>query len=1304
MLAYLPQPQLEMDPDATPCQMPNRPRSTSDSRGLVGESEQTAKLPKIDKVEPPKSPPFAEPSEETQSVDEEAQHLLEKFLARSFSGSRPGSSGQPRRSPSSEPSGLKRTADGAQKTNLPRGQHAEQFVADSEVKVEDQILTDISDKDKIIPLLSDKKSSELPQTTKDEQVNNYDGKAQVLSIHSPNLDAKFVDDNVDVKKFISSNQHGGGSKQRDQKSPLSTAIQNATEKPYFSTPPTIKDFSEKPTLKIKKTSSLLRQTASQGRGQTTRENPRMSSSELSSCENQDRTPSRGPVRRSRRSHAAPVNYYARPPGFGSGKDFDNDYEGEMNDDTQDMKSTEPELLERTLSPEYYNDSLIPSADSSKQHIRIIHSSASLRIQRENLTTTIPEMFDGYVCYHPQSYRAICGQQCARLDLDNKPDGEIVHADLDDVEMTSLYCLMTGQYGKHIETEEISIQDLIIKEARQNFRSVSKMKQFARRVKRIYAIYRSLVNNIHDPEPEKLLWGHLNGNFSLLGKVNSSNSKELVRSISRWIADIYGFSKPSHLKGSARLQKVLETIGEEELSSLISQFPYVPPFGSRKTEDIENFLLDASDGCLSSSPSLLRALSPAISWQRGVCSSSDLLRDRELGRNVRKGSQNVSQRLRHQTTENMRVWKSWKGASNDILVLSWSPDGTRFAAGAAAQSDEHNMQYNRNNNLLLGDLTKSSLRELPDHRIPRPRPATLNSGPNSQYETYNTTDPNLYMSVSAVQWSRPDRLYTASYDNTVKVWDTSNEAQCINTLNHPGSVQVMDVSQNDIVATGCEVEPMLSLWSVSNNGFSQETLPVIKSRANKPLDLSPSSLSWGTGHAKDVLVAGFSSKDKEDSDDIPRDGHLAVWEVADGRSVELGVSPNAQNIFDVSWHPSLPIFATGSTVPIAARTAGLSRDARSLIRLYDPLRSKVNILLYECPALDINDVTFCPTNSNYITASCTNGLTYVWDCRNAANILHKLPHGSSLSELDPSLTREQADVGVRLALWRKPTNQFFTGSSDGVLKEWNIFRSPEDVLVRNVESFGQEIMSGAFSPDYMSLLVGDSCGALHVLSSAPFSRDGDTSMNFIGATEPRSTDSDPDVEDLGIRIARSSLASGRLSRHPIFGVGQGPNYDGPYASWARPASTPRNAMSVTPLNQAVQALQLDGPPVSTRRTLDANERKHVDVQIQLASIRNARRGINKRKRDVDEHSYGHSERRHSPISPPRTETTPIEEPTKGVSLVTFNDGDYSDDDDNNSEYYDRDSGDDQDSLSDVLQDDHWFPPNWAVDPNVRNSDV
>lgn len=570
----------------------------------------------------------------------------------------------------------------------------------------------------------------------------------------------------------------------------------------------------------------------------------------------------------------------------------------------------------------------------------------------------------------------------------------------------------------------------------------------------------------------------------------------------------------------------------------------------------------------------------------------LLRRRELG-------WPVNQQLQSSIIPDLKPFKSWKGASNDIVALAWSPDGTRFAAGATAQCDEHNMEYNRGNNLILGDLTTNSLKELPDHWVSRPL------GRSNQ----NMADGRLFMSVADIQWFE-DILLTASYDNTVKLWDATSHAntRCLKSLKHGSKVEVMDRSNfnHNILATAAE---SVGLWNIDNSTYSP--LEVGK----KDVVLVPASLEWGKIPAThQFLLAGMSEKDPEDHS-VPRNGLLAMWYATEAAMIPIQPVPSSQNVFDIKWHPSLPVFATAGSFG-HSRPSGTAKDARSVVRLYEPLIRKGCTMEFDCPALDINDITFCPFNTNYLTASCTDGITYVWDYRRPDQILHKLEHGEPLNQMDEFLSREQADVGVRLALWGGAMDQFYSGASDGILKRWNILQSPEDVLIHDVISFGEEIMCGVFSGDKSDLLVGDGAGGIHVLSSSPFSHlgeeeEGNRQMRFERATEP-CQDSESDSES-GVKAANLLLSSGQLTRHPIYGVGQGPYYNGPFAAWARPEGTPHDQLKQTPLNPGLQAHQLDGAPVRDRPGLSKDSQKDIQSQIQLARIRNMRWNESKRKR-------------------------------------------------------------------------------------------
>jgi hypothetical protein len=87
----------------------------------------------------------------------------------------------------------------------------------------------------------------------------------------------------------------------------------------------------------------------------------------------------------------------------------------------------------------------------------------------------------------------------------------------------------------------------------------------------------------------------------------------------------------------------------------------------------------------------------------------------------------------------------------------------------------------------------------------------------------------------------------------------------------------------------------------------------------------------------------------------------------------------------------------------------------------------------------------------------------------------------LDPLDPDLPREIGDTGVQFAAWGQTTNRFYTGSSDGMVKAWNIKAPQGRAFVRNVLSLAGAIISGAFSKEFSKLLIGDATGKVHLMS-------------------------------------------------------------------------------------------------------------------------------------------------------------------------------------------------------------------------------
>ncbi|BCS27511.1 WD repeat protein [Aspergillus puulaauensis] len=681
----------------------------------------------------------------------------------------------------------------------------------------------------------------------------------------------------------------------------------------------------------------------------------------------------------------------------------------------------------------------------------------------------------------------------------------------------------------------------------------------------------------------------------------------------------------------------------------------------------------------------------ISRQQNT-SFSSLFQQRELGAHSNR-------QLYSQFTGGFKVSKAWKGASNDVVSLAWSPDGTRFAAGATAQCDEHMMAYNRKNNLLFGNLTNSELCELPDHCIPRP------GGTGSASHVVN--DSRLFMSVTAVQWFE-DTLYTASYDHTVKLWDTSRgKATCHKTLKHDSKVIVMARSNfaENILATGTH---MIGYWDTNDAEYTALELP--RARSRKEIELVPTSIAWGSSHAtKDYLLAGMS--DKEDG--VAQYGLLAAFRFRESSVGPEYFSPNSQNVFDVAWHPTLPIFG-------AACTAGqqVTRGTRSVVNIYEPLRLKSRVLELDCPALDMNEVTFCPANTNYVSTSCTDGVTYVWDMRNCGEIVHKLKHGAPLNQLDETVPREQADTGVNMQLWGSTSDQLYTGASDGVVKRWNILRAPDDVLVEDTAALNEGIMCGAFSPDQSNLLIGDVSGGVHLLSNSPFCPDD--APAFIFKESPHCVEQEPDP-DSGVRAAQDLVSSGQIEIHPVFGPGKGPHYKGPFAAWARPIGTspePERVAS-TQLADYYTVRQLCGMPPQYREGLKPEAREEVEGHITLATVRNQMRGRNKRRNPeavviktecVDEHDFidlcsdeGVDEPAYK-ISPKRRQpviSTPDSVTIEVIDLTGDSDmEDFASSQTSSLRCSRRGGGSVRPAILDdhELEDDYWWPDSSTINPN------
>lgn len=989
-----------------------------------------------------------------------------------------------------------------------------------------------------------------------------------------------------------------------------------------------------------------------------------SSSKLITNENQSETSQNMVSKRPRRANAAPVNYSLKQRTFSS--------QPEPEDMRVTLKASSSDLPKIEVEDSGFSRS---TQEPITRRARVIHFSKTSRVEKEHLSSPVFKLFKKR---HSATYR---NNESREKIIQSYKNGEkvppenlhlIIHVDFDSDEQEAMFSLISKvdpQKYNTMDTDtdtDMTVQDRIIQVAKAPDFSTSLM---ADRIDKMSQLQSRLMKN--DTDPEQLLLNAKKGEIAL-SKIDS-------QTVSMLISQITGVPR------GPTLTATMKGISEEFILKFVKQVLSTNSLSRRKRLSVERFLIDAKNQHLSTTPSLLRVSDPQrheepLDNMRHVARSPAYLRSREIG----------NQHYRTPRLENskFRKQKSWKGASNDFIVLTWSPDGTRFAAGATAQCDTRNMIYNRGNNLILGDLTTNRLNELPDHWIPRP-------------STNDIADPRLYMSVSAVRWAGDDKLFTGSYDKTIKLWDVPNhsDAHCIRSFPHRARVQVMALSQyhSSLLAVGHDSDlRSFGYWNMTENleekrsPFTYTDLSFVSSHPGKKIELFPSSLVWGTSFSsKDYLVAGMSSNRLDDNADPSRDGFLTAWQVGESSFNQIQFASKSQNIFDIAWNPTLPYFATGSSIPTSGRVHGIGKSTRSLVRLYQP-HKEFKLCEFECPAIDINDVSFCTANPNYISASCTDGSTYVWDFRNGDNILHKLSHGDPRSELDAGMTREQADVGVRVALWGNSTDKLFTGSSDGKLKSWNILRAREDALVQDIVSLDAEIMSGSFSPDQTNLLLGDASGGVHLLSASPFSSNSETeTFDFISANDKMEVLSES--ENVGIKAAREYLATGQIAQDPVHGPGQGPNYSGPYAAWARPEGTSEAKLAETSLREEIQMEQRIHKliPLSENRKRQAFQTRPVvkrHRRVNESKIFKKREVINLVTDDEDDEEEEEETDDDPQFISSIRRTISCEAETIPYELNTFR------------------LDEEIEDLVERLEEDHWWPRNCDVDPNIKNSET
>ncbi|KAI6890674.1 hypothetical protein KC355_g21290, partial [Hortaea werneckii] len=275
-----------------------------------------------------------------------------------------------------------------------------------------------------------------------------------------------------------------------------------------------------------------------------------------------------------------------------------------------------------------------------------------------------------------------------------------------------------------------------------------------------------------------------------------------------------------------------------------------------------------------------------------------------------------------------------------------------------------MQYNSGLNLLAGDSESGSLQELPEHYVSRPLIDAGSGNVNGLHAMRESQDPRLFMTVASVGFSPTgDLLYSAGGDKKMRAYrmhDDVGKTECCYEIDHAAPIDILSVNNHGLVATACHsgTDGNVRVYRCDDKTFDPKLcLSPSRKDAQSNLPLFPSALKWGVAaQHSNLLLGGFSC---DTTDEIRSTaGETALWNGETGQRIAL--STTTRNVFDLAWNPSPSAAGTVLAVAAVPGTGKSYRGKQSVVQVYAPDQNRakqVNEL--ECPAFDINDVTYCP---------------------------------------------------------------------------------------------------------------------------------------------------------------------------------------------------------------------------------------------------------------------------------------------------------------------------------------------------------
>lgn len=191
------------------------------------------------------------------------------------------------------------------------------------------------------------------------------------------------------------------------------------------------------------------------------------------------------------------------------------------------------------------------------------------------------------------------------------------------------------------------------------------------------------------------------------------------------------------------------------------------------------------------------------------------------------------------------------------------------------------------------------------------------------------------------------------------WQHGGKVNFVVTSDHHERVATASGVSSNAVRVYNFYEKSISESSFKFYGGNKALLQTEDDQATKPWSYQPATIQWGKApQVANLLLVGYSPRsDTGDDADIPDEkkntGELCVWNTGNEAVVPI-TSSHTQNVFEVQWHPTQPIFVA-ATSPSGIFDSDKTKTQIRLFALNDQ-EIFMNTQALDCSALDINELT------------------------------------------------------------------------------------------------------------------------------------------------------------------------------------------------------------------------------------------------------------------------------------------------------------------------------------------------------------